>query len=1041
MRWLHLSDFHLKSDAPYDQDTVLQALINSLPDLVERYGKPDLLILSGDLAHSGKKQQYDEAGAFLRDVISILGLQKERVFMIPGNHDVDRERAAGLSRTLSDTEEADIYFSPKLPLVHVERKLSAFSKFYNDFYNGVRLFPTDTTCSMESIEVHGAAIRVMLVNSATFCLDDNDAHKLFVGRRCIEAACGAHSPADLSFAIFHHPLHWLSPVESTQVKALVHDNCDIVLNGHLHENEVEQVVGSSGNTLHLAAGATYQTRKWPNTAMMCELLSGTVTVTPFRYVDSPRPAWTLDTALFLESTTYQGRYSLSGTLVRETLSTETVVEEASNSTSEPNAVVSVPTLLPTDPAEVVAARAQLEERLFTTPSGKPVFAEPRIMPRTQVAALDSTDDDAVTVEEIAAGEGSFFIESRSEYGGSTLAKTVQLALVRRGCAVLQRSARDLPKYRRKIISELSGSPSAATGKPTLIIDDFDLERDDRTLSELHDAELFTRVIIISTNRGIAESVLTDIEALPFTPKLLHLWAMGRDGIRQFAEAILEASDIISTERAVSKVYSDLLGLKIPLTPSNVIMYLRVLQREGDFEPLSRVDILSRYLAESLRRPSDVASDSFNAKNKMDVLSSFAYWLYEKRPSDFTEREWLVFCEQYQNKTLSEFEPKDFFNELLSAKVFGTYRGGVYFRYGFYFTFFVGRYMWPRPTALKSFIASQDFMSNPAVIDVVTGLSSENSELVTSLVEILEAHVQAFAQKYVRQEFDPLLKATWPNNEDEEDKVWKPVQQAIASGPADAKEIDELKTSMLAEARTANQQVTFEKFTQLEHALFVESHVLGEALKNADDVDGGLKLRAWKSILTATLIVLQVGTMFAPALARRKRFSWGGVTFLDFDKAAEGLEGKPEEAFASVVTALATAAASKTAQDYGSIKLGPVFRSTSKLDELSGFFEVVNFTCIITARGRGWIEAAVQVIERADKSSYYLSELLHQMMRTLKFEIMPGRDREGLKRLVAQVRAKRDFNKQAPGSKAVSKMLSFLEKDNFFPTPADPATGG
>lgn len=1032
LRWLHLSDLHLKSGAVYGQDVVLNALFRSLPDLMERHGHPDLLFITGDISHSGQKEELLQARAAIDSLVSIVGVPLERVFVIPGNHDVDRLRATGLSRTLSDTEEADLYFSPDKPLIHIEKKLSAFGAFYDDLFTGIRAFSDRSTVTVERLTVRNMDIAVALIDSAAFCLDDNDAHKLFVGRRCVEQACASIGNVDLSFALIHHPLNWLSPVESTQVKALLHDNFDLVLTGHLHENEVEQVVGSSGDTLHLSCGALYQTRKWPNTAMFCTLTDSKVTVTPIHYVDTPRPAWTLDTSLFLNSQSYEGFYSLSGAHLPNAREDSNMNDEsaAPNGEADHSSIVEIQN---SDTSEVIAAKAQLDERLFSTPTGLSVLATPRIMERTQLAALDADDGKAITVEEIADSNDSFYIEARPEYGGTTLCKLVQVAVLSRKKVVISRNARDLPTYRKKVISEFGSLEAGTDNKPVLIIDDFDLDRDGRTLSEIYDAEVFCRVVIVSVNRGLLESVSTDVAELPFKPKLYHLWAMSRSGIRQFAETVLETRDSISVERAVSKVYDDLLKLKIPLTPSNILMYLRVLEREGDFEPLSRVDILSRYLSESLRRPSDVANDSFNSKNKLDVLSSFGYWLYQKQTSEFSKKDWSEFCSSYQKKTLSEFGADEFLNELLGSKVFATYRGNIYFRYGFYYTFFVGRYLWPRPAALNAFIASQDFMANPAVIEVVTGLSSDNVDLLTSLTSILEEHVKEFDTKYVRGTFDPLLTAIWPSNENDEEKVWKPVQEAIAAGPAESQSIDELKSSMLAEARTANQQITFERFTQLENALFVESHILGEALKNADDVDGTIKLRAWRAVLNAALIVLQVGTMFAPALAKRKRFSWGGVTFIDFDRAAKGCDANSPEAFVGVVISLATAVATKASQDYGSVKLGPVFRMTSQNPEVIGFHEVVNFTCIITARGRGWVETASTIIDRTDKNAFYLSEFLHQMMNSLKYEIMPGRDRDGLKRLVAQVRAKRDFNKQAPGSKAVTKMLSYLEKDKYFPS--------
>ena len=57
-RWLHLSDFHLKGANKWSQDVVLKSLLD---DISNRYPVPIQLILifvTGDLAFSGKSEEY-----------------------------------------------------------------------------------------------------------------------------------------------------------------------------------------------------------------------------------------------------------------------------------------------------------------------------------------------------------------------------------------------------------------------------------------------------------------------------------------------------------------------------------------------------------------------------------------------------------------------------------------------------------------------------------------------------------------------------------------------------------------------------------------------------------------------------------------------------------------------------------------------------------------------------------------------------------------------------------------------------------------------
>jgi 3',5'-cyclic AMP phosphodiesterase CpdA len=52
----------------------------------------DFIVFSGDVAHKGKEIEYREARKQLfNPLLNILDLEPERLFIVPGNHDLDRE--------------------------------------------------------------------------------------------------------------------------------------------------------------------------------------------------------------------------------------------------------------------------------------------------------------------------------------------------------------------------------------------------------------------------------------------------------------------------------------------------------------------------------------------------------------------------------------------------------------------------------------------------------------------------------------------------------------------------------------------------------------------------------------------------------------------------------------------------------------------------------------------------------------------------------------------------------------------------------------
>jgi len=299
--WLHVSDFHIREGDQYDQNVVLKALVASVRRLRENDGrKPDLIFATGDIAFSGKPAQYDLATRFFDELLDAAGVERKHLFVIPGNHDVDRDLGAWLARKLETREEADAYFDPKVPKIHITQKLGAFVKWHDDYFAGIRSTPTDTTCGpVVPVEVGETRLGILPLNSALFCQGDDDHAKLLIGRRALEPALEQLRglKADLNVALVHHPLDWLSNVEESNIRRALEKNVDLILRGHLHNTDVQSTASASGGILHLAAGAAYQTRKWPNRALYSTFDRGTVTIYPIRYEDEPE-AWVVDPSVF-----------------------------------------------------------------------------------------------------------------------------------------------------------------------------------------------------------------------------------------------------------------------------------------------------------------------------------------------------------------------------------------------------------------------------------------------------------------------------------------------------------------------------------------------------------------------------------------------------------------------------------------------------------------------------------------------------------------------------------------------------------------------
>jgi DNA repair exonuclease SbcCD nuclease subunit len=91
---LHISDLHIKDDSHerFDRERVLDPLIKRVKyDLAHGFA-PEMVVVTGDIAFKGIQSEYDLARLFFNDLLHGLDLAPERLFMVPGNHDVNRKK-------------------------------------------------------------------------------------------------------------------------------------------------------------------------------------------------------------------------------------------------------------------------------------------------------------------------------------------------------------------------------------------------------------------------------------------------------------------------------------------------------------------------------------------------------------------------------------------------------------------------------------------------------------------------------------------------------------------------------------------------------------------------------------------------------------------------------------------------------------------------------------------------------------------------------------------------------------------------------------
>lgn len=214
IRWLHISDIHFA----YSDYHVEKAKEKFLKKLNEFKGKVEYIFISGDLRYgknSPNKYPNNTVECIKDNIIDVLGVPMEHVFIVPGNHDVDRGRKR--DRVLSDILKE--YDSNK-GVINKEdlQDLKSTQKKYAFIYK--KITGREFTLGPELIK--GEECNFLLLNTSLLCGRDGEDGTLIIGMELLRHELSKLSDEDKKrplIVIGHHSIDCLQRKERENLLA------------------------------------------------------------------------------------------------------------------------------------------------------------------------------------------------------------------------------------------------------------------------------------------------------------------------------------------------------------------------------------------------------------------------------------------------------------------------------------------------------------------------------------------------------------------------------------------------------------------------------------------------------------------------------------------------------------------------------------------------------------------------------------------------------------------------------------------------------
>ena len=256
-------------------------------------GPFEFVVVTGDLAFSGKRSEYGLVAEFLEGLADSIGLSPRLIFCVPGNHDVQRERSKMCFRGAREAleSESDVYgfLSDVDERDTLLLRQEEYRTFEVNFLKGQEREYADEKLSYVSlVEVDDLRIAIMGLNSSWLSEGGvDDEGKLLIGESQVKSAIDIakrHTP-HVVLGLQHHPYDLLRRFDRRPVQHRMEDACHFVHCGHLHDPEVKEVVVDSGRCITITAGASFESRVARNTYTTVELdpLAGKAEVAFIQY--------------------------------------------------------------------------------------------------------------------------------------------------------------------------------------------------------------------------------------------------------------------------------------------------------------------------------------------------------------------------------------------------------------------------------------------------------------------------------------------------------------------------------------------------------------------------------------------------------------------------------------------------------------------------------------------------------------------------------------------------------------------------------------
>lgn len=349
LRILHISDIHYSSKNKDVFDSMVKTPFLKFIKEKNSEKQIDIICLTGDLINQGTGgfTSTEEAlsnfdNNFLSPLLDSLNIDKQSIFICPGNHDVNREldkdTEIKIKNQLSSNIEINKIISEQRSIEEHEgiNRVLPFKKYEANFYKD----NTDSTISFfdsyHSRIINNVKLGILSVNSAWRCFDNDS--KIILGINQIQNNYPKIQDNDFNILLSHYKIDKCSDIDTMTENIIT--NFNLCCYGHTHSSGSATIIDSRNRKTVISVSKglipsnwTEENHNYENGFSLIDIDLTTdeisVTVQPYTYSGPEKNCFVLDTHSLGKDESAQ--FSLSKRIIHtEEIFSETIRKEYSD---------------------------------------------------------------------------------------------------------------------------------------------------------------------------------------------------------------------------------------------------------------------------------------------------------------------------------------------------------------------------------------------------------------------------------------------------------------------------------------------------------------------------------------------------------------------------------------------------------------------------------------------------------------------------------------------------------------------------------------